>query len=176
MARTRVFDETHEETTETSADQNSNGASGWESPEATPIGMAKHKGRHTYRNGVCEKCGAIEGETKTSVPRKQGSSLAPRGKSTIGIHSLISFAWMGMGIALERQPWILQESVVEGKAPPAKAVGAVLKMESAVAGKRIDKALRGTPVYAALSKMLDAAGPWADLAPLFIPPLVIGLA
>jgi len=177
MARPKVFEEVQEAPSdETAADQNSNGAAGWEvnTATATPIGTGPHKGRHTYRDGVCIKCGAIEGQTQ---PRQQRTSLAPRAKSgSIGIPQLISAVWMAAGIGLERQPWILQEPTQEGMAPPAVAVGRVLKLESAVAGKRIDKALRGTPVYAVLTKMLDAVGPWADLAPLIAPPLIIGIA
>jgi hypothetical protein len=176
MARPKVFEEAQEAPSdETAADQNSNGASGWEVPQesTTPIGVRPHKGKHRFRDGVCTKCGAIEGQVQ---PRQQRTSLSPRGKTTIGIPQLISAVWMAAGIGLEKQPWILQEPVQEGMAPPAVAVARVIKLESAVAGKRIDKALRGTPVYAALTKLLDVAGPWAELAPLFAPPLIIGLA
>lgn len=176
MAKTKVFNESQEATTdETAADQNSNGDSGWETTPSIPIGVAPHKGRHTYRDGVCIKCGAIEGQAQPKQPRSS-SSISRTTKSVVSLPSLFSAVWMAASIGIEKQPWILAESVVEGKAPPSVAVGRTMKMESAVAGKRIDKALKGTPVYAALTKLMEAAGPWAELAPLFAPPIIIGLA
>lgn len=163
------------------ASQNSNGSTGWEVGEyrdpnlpAEKLVYAPHRGRHTYRDGVCIRCGRREDDTTPTKTQRQ--EITRSVSKSVSLDTLISGVWMAAGIGLEKQPWILRTPAAEGMASPAEAVGKVLQLESAVAGKKIEKALRGTAVYKLLHTFLNSVGPWAKLAPLLMPPLIVGIA
>lgn len=186
MPRAKVY--TEDETTATpgdSAAQNSNGESGWE-PEApaTPIGVGKHKGRHVDDgSGVCVKCGLVIADIKGT--RTSSNAVGrPRSSNSLTIEMVASMLWLGAGVGLEHvQPsWpvvgvigkpVEREDGTTG-ASPAKASGRVMQLEAAIAGKRIDKAIKGTVVAKFINAFLSMSGPWAELIPLFLPPLIIG--
>jgi hypothetical protein len=195
MTRNKVYDaDTVEAATGDAADQNTNGDSGWETtapPSDTPIGFAKHTGRHTYRDGVCVKCGKREGE-----PSTPSSSDSPRRELTKGRSSgsgmsremLLALLWLGAGIGLENIPEEVNIPILgpvveriskpqaEGMASPTKASGRVMQLEAAIAGKRLDKAVRGTLIGKALDWVLSQGGPLTELLPLLLPPIIIGVA
>lgn len=183
MARTKVYEPA--ETVGDSAAQDSNGAAGWEAPaSSTPIGMAPHKGRHTYRDGICEKCGRIQSEAQESRPASSKSVGRPSTSNSLTIEMVASMLWLGGGIALEKLP---EQTPIVGViarpveredgslgASPAKAAGKVMQLEASIAGKRIDRAIKGTVVARFINAILNATGPWAELVPLLLPPLILG--
>jgi hypothetical protein len=187
MARRILDDEPREADT---AAQDTDGASGWEdhpngSTEATPIGFAAHKGRHTFRDGFCIKCGKAESEVSEGSAK---SSSLTRGRSSnnLTIEMLASALWLGAGIGIENIPeqtpfiGIIAKPVErpdgsEGVAP-TKATGRMLQLEASIAGRRIDKAIKGTIVAKFLNALLNASGPWAEIVPLLLPPLIMGVA
>jgi hypothetical protein len=177
MARGKVYLDTDTtETTDTAA-QSSNGAAGWEdAPTATATG--KHKGRHVDDgNGICVKCGQPITQRTSTLGR-------PRSSNSLTIEMVASMMWLGGGIGLEHLPQTVpvigviakpveREDGSEG-ASPAKAAGRVMQLEAAIAGKRIDRAVRGTVVGKFINALLNISGPWAELVPLFLPPLLLG--
>ncbi len=187
MAREKVY--TPVETSDDAAAQNSNGDAGWEAPAAsTPIGVGKHKGRHMDDgNGVCLKCGLVisDIQRKGSTPR----TGSPRVSNSMTIEMFASMAWLGAGLGLQHlpaqtpligviaQPVALQDAegrvIGEGVAPSV-AAGRVMQLEASIAGKRIDKAIKGTVVAKFINALLNMSGPWAELIPLLLPPLIIG--
>jgi len=50
-----------------------------------------------------------------------------------------------------------------------------MQFEAAIAGPRIQRALRKTPLWKPIMAMMKQVGPWADLAPLIGPPILVGL-
>jgi hypothetical protein len=188
MPRTKVYVEGDPDTSADSAAQNSNGDAGWEAPAATPIGTGKHKGRHMDDgNGVCLKCGLIiaDIQRKGSTPRT-GST---RSSNSLTIEMIASMAWLGAGIGLQHlpaqtpligviaQPVALQDAegrVIGEGAAPSVAAGRVMQLEASIAGKRIDRAIKGTVVAKFINAILNMSGPWAELVPLLLPPLIIG--
>lgn len=202
MARTIDPQETIEGTTDTAA-QN---GSGWEVDTATQTTAAIGTGtacgspgaaykRHKWDGEICTHCGA----TKSSVTPERTPSTGKRTTSTRTtkassqtIEMLAGLLWQGAGMGLEylptRAPFIgrLAEPVSRVNpddpsqsivtAPPSVAVGRVMQLESAIAGKRIDNALRGTPVGKFINALMNATGPWAEILPLFLPPLIVGAA
>lgn len=173
MPRTKVFTpETTEPPDEQAADQNSNGASGWEAAAVSPIGFAPHRGKHRMRDGSCTKCGKTEAELALSSTSLSRTTSRGSGGKALGIDTLITGGFFGLGMLLERRPWML-ESLPN---PPATPVGRALQLEAAVAGKRIEKALRGTVVYKVVQAFLDKGGPWVEIAPVFAMPLIVGVA
>jgi hypothetical protein len=195
MART-IDPETTEGTTDTGAQ---NGKGGWEIPtetdNATPLGTGELCGtpgapfkRHRWDGDICKRCGAVKSAVSASGERKSSGSRTLRGsgKASNTIETIASLCWMGAGMGFEylptRAPLIgrLAEPVerTDGTfgAAPSVAVGRVMQLEASIAGKRIDSALRGTPVGKFIVALLNATGPWAELAPLFLPPLMVGIA
>jgi hypothetical protein len=170
-----------------SAAQNSNGEAGWETPQ-TPIGTGKHKGRHVDDgNGVCLKCGLVIAD----IQRRGTTSRTPtpRASNSLTIEMVASMAWLGAGMGLQylpkqtpiigviAQPVPLrnEQGAQIGKGvAPAVAAGRVMQLEASIAGKRIDKAIKGTVVAKFINALLNLSGPWAELVPLFLPPLIIG--
>lgn len=176
---TTVFDETSN-----AVDREDAPSSGWVTePEAASVCK-----RHRWDGGdVCVRCGASRASVSTQ--RSTGATVEIVGKAratrvggrTGDLETLISIGWAGMGFGIQRQPFLLQEPTGRLDAngddiTVAKAVSAAWMMESAVAGKRIDRALRRTPVYKHLVRWLTPAGLVADIAPLFVAPLIVGLA
>jgi hypothetical protein len=155
-------------------------ASGWEAPaSSTPIGTGRHKGRHMDDgNGVCLKCGLVIADIKGS--RASSNVVRPRTSNSLTIEMVASMLWLGAGLGLEHMPptlpviGVIAKPVEEGKASPAKASGRVMQLEASIAGKRIDKAIKGTVVAKFINALLSMSGPWAELIPLFLPPLIIG--
>lgn len=182
MARRITDDE--REATDTAA-QSSNGQSGWEEPEieAQPIGFAPHKGRHTYRDGICIKCGR-----KESDEEKPKTLAKARTSNNITLEMMASGVWLLAGVGLENlnPEWPVVGPVLKPIASPveredgslgvapSKAAGRMMQLEATIAGKRIDKALKGTVVAKFINALLNATGPWAELVPLILPPLIMG--
>lgn len=127
--------------------------------------------RHSYKGSdTCLKCGFPK---PVHVPRGTRTELAeraPRGSGeTIKLfRGTVSMAWMAMGIGVEHAPWEQTEHVTV-------PVGRTLQFQAPIAGTRITNALRKTPAWKPILAMLRAVGPWADLAPLIAPPLLVGL-
>jgi hypothetical protein len=188
---TALFDEG---ATATAEEPSSNG-SGWEngpvSEGAVCVSELGAFKRHSWAGtDTCERCGAVK-ERPASPTKEPGAPARTRGIGRTGeLETAISLAWMGLGIAVEKQPWLgnvyMNRETGEYVTPTGdeesrpvtitEAVGKTLQMESSIAGKRIDRALRRTPLYRVLVPYFATAGVVADLAPLLAPPLVIGLA
>lgn len=158
---------------------------GWEAPHANgSVGTSgKVCVRHRYKGGDgvhCVNCGQAKETRAASIARTVGGRTAKAGV----LEMPISLAWMGLGWGIEKQNKVLSEprkllADGEGEAtgiPVSVAVGRTFKMEATVAGKRIDKALRGTPFYRAVAPWFDMAGGLVDVGALFAPPLLVGLA
>jgi hypothetical protein len=185
MARPKVYADT--ESDADPAAQSSDGAAGWEAPaSSTPIGVGPHRGRHKYVDGVCEKCGRKQSDAQAAQAQRTGSTSMgrPRTSNSLTIEMVASMLWLGGGIALEHQPPqtpvigviaqpVEREDGTTG-ASPAKASGRVMQLEASIAGKRIDRAIKGTVVAKFINALLSMTGPWAELVPLFLPPLIIG--
>jgi hypothetical protein len=189
MARPKVYDNV--ETSDDAAAQNSNGDAGWEAPAAsTPIGVGKHKGRHMDDgNGVCLKCGLVIADAQRKTATRSTGSTRSSSTNSMTIEMFASMAWLGAGLGLQHlppqtpligviaQPVALQDAegrvIGEGVAP-AVAAGRVMQLEASIAGKRIDKAIKGTVVAKFINALLNMSGPWAELIPLLLPPLIIG--
>ena len=192
MART-IDPELFEGTEDTAAQ---NGKGGWETEQtsASPIGTGAVCGtpgasfkRHKWDDQICTHCGA----TKASVapertPREKGTPRTTRASSGT-IEQLVGLLWLGAGLGSEHlikpeTPLIGAFAVpVEREdgstgAAPSVAVGRVLQLEAPIAGKKIEAALRGTAVGKFINALMSATGPWTELIPLMIPPLVIGFA
>lgn len=174
-----------------------NGKGGWETDAqaATPIGTGTVCGspgaaykRHKWDDQICTHCGA----TKASVapertPREKGTGGTRTTRASSGtIEQIAGLIWMGAGMGLEYLPsktpviGAFAEPVVrpdgsEG-ASPSTAMGRVMQLEAPIAGARIEKALRGTIVGKFVNALMNASGPWAEILPLFIPPLMVGAA
>ena len=196
MART-IDPDLYEGTEDTGA-QNGKSAGGWETDtqNASPIGTGAVCGtpgaaykRHKWDEDICTHCGATKASvTPERTPRSERSTGSTRTtKATSGtIEQIAGLIWMGAGMGLEYLPsktpviGILAEPVkrdddTEG-APPSVAMGRVMQLEAPIAGARIEKALRGTMVGKFVNALMNASGPWAEILPLFIPPLMVGVA
>jgi hypothetical protein len=191
---TELFNEG--ETAPTEPEGNGTGA-GWETPTGPTAGAVcvSELGsfqRHSWAGtDTCERCGASKPATRSSEPRNATDKPSRTRVTRTGeLETAISLAWMGIGVAVEKQPWLAQvyrdgdgykernPEAEPGSEPItiAQAVGKAVQMESAIAGKRIDRALRRTPVYKIIAPYFSTVGVAADLAPLIAPPLLFGLA
>jgi len=133
--------------------------------------------RHRWLGGnTCVNCGALRERVtrQTGVTRTRGSSR------TGDLETFISMAWMGMGFAVQHRVWThipgMPQPDLENKPDVAGPVGYALRIEAAVAGRRIDRTLRKTTIYGPLVKFFTPIGVVSDLAPLALPPLVVGMA
>jgi hypothetical protein len=180
VPRPKVYDNV--ETSDDAAAQDSNGAAGWEATAAaTPIGMGPHRGKHTYRDGICIKCGQSQSDVQArQQARGTRTSSTPRTSNSLTIEMITSMAWLGFGKGLELLPeqtpfiGVIATPTQEGMAAPSQAAGRVMQLEASIAGKRIDRAIKGTVVAKFINAILNMTGPWAELVPLFLPPLLIG--
>lgn len=167
-----TFDATSVVDSDPSVDSSPDGvASGWvsETPIVTPCAK-----RHSYKGGdVCLKCGTPKPvrQARTSSAMPSEATRTPRAErptsaSVRTLRGAVSLGWLGLGVACEH--WGRPEHV-------ARPVGRVLQFEAAVAGPRIESALRKTPAWKPIMAILNQVSPWADLAPLIGPPVLVGL-
>lgn len=56
--------------------------------------------------------------------------------------------------------------------PPGPPMGRILQLEATIAGPKVAAALKHTPIYPWLVRA--TVGPWAELMPLIVPPLIVG--
>lgn len=178
---TAVFNESADET------EVADRPSGWETAPETGGTACK---RHRWNGGdTCVRCGATKADVQNARTGSDGSGgsveVVGRARQSRGrsgdLETLISIGWAGIGFGISRQPWLLQEPTGRkdssgDEITVAGSIGAAWSVESAVAGKRIDRALRRTPVYRHIVRWITPAGVAADIVPLFIPPIVVGLA
>jgi hypothetical protein len=103
------------------------------------------------------------------------------GPTKVGnVETIASLLWLAAGVGIEYQP-LLGRKPFHAKddpdgVPVAVAVGRSLQMESAIAGRRIDRALRSNPiVYGIINLFLShPTAKWAvELGPLLVPPLIV---
>jgi hypothetical protein len=148
---------------DTDATTDTNGQSQWE--QSAPCK------RHSYKGGnTCIKCGTPK---PVRIPSRKVSDGEPseRGVSapTKTLRQVLSLTWMGLGVGIEKLPdkWERLE--------PIRPVGKVIQYESAVAGTRIQKALRKTALWTPIMAFLRQMGPWTELAPLLAPPIIVGM-
>ena len=189
-----LFDEG---TAATASEPDSNGsAAGWEHTDtggtAVCVSELGSFARHKWAGGeTCERCHVAKPTAATREAKDSSGIARTRAPRTGELETAISLAWMGAGIGIEKQPWVGQvymnretglyvsaKDAGENDRPVtvAEAVGKTIQMESAIAGKRIDRALRRTPLYKILAPYFSTVGLAADLAPLIAPPLLVGLA
>lgn len=139
---------------------------GW---ETTPV-VCK---RHSYKGGnICLRCNTPKPvrEVSTRVASTDATPTTRGGsKNEKVLRSAISFAWFGVGMTIENLPNRFP------KLEPISPVGKVLQFESAVAGQRISTALKKTPAWRPIMALMSHVGPWADLAPLVLPPVLVGM-
>lgn len=141
--------------------------------------------RHQYRDrktkedyDYCLKCGAAKPEPGQS--QRTRSAVVPRasGKQAQTLDIAMTTLWFGGG------------ALVRNMAPPVdhtpdadnttgdalRAVGRMMQLESSIAGPKLHKLLKLTPIYPYLS-IASGQLSWAtDLGMILLPPLVAGLA
>jgi hypothetical protein len=140
-----------------------------------PITAGTHQ-RHKWKGGdTCVVCGA---HRKTRTPRAPRAVAATK----IGnVETIASLLWLGLGVGVEYQPVVGRKPFRNQKdnpeaVPVAVAIGRSLQMESAIAGRRIDRALRSNPlIYGIINLFLShPTAKWAvELGPLLVPPLIV---
>ena len=195
---TRTIDPELLEGTDDTGAQNGKSAGGWETGPAdnatAPIGVGPTCGspgasfkRHKWDDQICTHCGATKASvTPERTPRTPGTPRTTRVSSGT-IEQLVGLLWLGAGLGSEHL--IKPETPLIGSfavpveradgtsgAAPSVAVGKVLQLEAPIAGKKIEAALRGTAVGKFINALMSATGPWVELIPLMVPPLVIGFA
>lgn len=140
------------------------GTGGWEN---TPV-ICK---RHSFKGGsVCVRCGTPK---PVHTPRVVSSTSEPRparGEENIKmVRNAASLSWMALGMAVEYVPDRFE------RLKPLASVGRVMQFEAAIAGPRIQRGLKRTNLWKPLMLVMSRVGPWAELAPLLGPPILVGL-
>lgn len=126
--------------------------------------------RHKYKNRdtgemseLCLVCGSAR-----ATPSQKRSTPAVRsggGKAENALDMLLSGLWMGASFAVR--------SAVP--APSGPAAGKVMALEASIAGPKLHKVLKKTPLYPYLAIAAGQFG-WAyELSSLLLPPILVGL-
>lgn len=158
-----------EDDTDTS-DWNSEDDTGELSTQSVVTNCADLGKRHKFKDrqtGItheqCLVCGAEKPKPGTS--RGTRTSVSRGGKSVAPLDIVLSAGWSIAGT--------LVSNVVP--APSGPVAGRVMHMEAGIAGPKLHKALKKTPIYPYIAIASGQFGWLADLGMLILPPVLMGL-
>lgn len=128
--------------------------------------------RHKYKDrqtgtiyDYCLNCGQARPAPGQSTQRAP-SSGSGGGKTVTPLDTLFSGAWMALGM-------VVRNAVPE---PAGPAAGKMIQLEAGIAGPKLHKAIKKTPLYPYLAIASNQLSWVADISMLVVPPILIGLA
>lgn len=131
----------------------------------------RHKFKNRATGEMSETCLVCGNPRSTPTPRSTASSSTEprtrtRGGKTNTLDTILSGIWYAAGAGVRQLV----------PAPSGAVTGRVIQLEAAIAGPKLHKALKRTPLYPYIALAESQIGWAAEIGMLLAPPILLGLA
>lgn len=139
-------------------------------PVTAPTNCADLGKRHKFKDratGITHDNCLVCGAAKTTPSQTRSTTTSTGGSRKVNsLDTLLTGAWLALGFAVKNAV----------PKPAGPAAGNMMQIEASVAGPKLHKALKKTPLYPYISIASGQLSWAADLVTLLGPPLLVGFA